>query len=58
MVPRGTVFPCLGKEKDTLQQRVHHLHSSVDVLQEVAIQAKAETAALRTDVVRLMEENA
>ena len=47
----------LGKEKDTLQQRVDHLQSSVDVLQQAADQAKAETTGLRTDVVCLAEEN-
>ena len=47
-----------GKEKDTLQQPVDHLQRRVDVLQEAAAQAKAETTGLRTDVVRLTEENA
>ena len=47
----------LGKEKDGLQQRVDHLQSSVDVLQEAAVQVKAETAGLQMDVVRLTEEN-
>ena len=47
----------LGKEKDGLRQRLDHLQSSVDVLQEAAAQAKAETAGLQMDVVRLTEEN-
>ena len=46
----------LGKEKDGLQQGVDHLQSSVDVLQEAVAQAKAETAGLQMDVVRLTEE--
>ena len=48
----------LGKEEDTLQQRVDHFQSTVDVLQEAADQAKAEIAGLQTDVRRLTEENA
>ena len=47
----------LGKETDALQQRVCHWQSRVDVLQEAAAQAKAETAGLRIDVVRLTEES-
>ena len=47
----------LGKETDGVRQRVDHLQSSVDVLQEAAVQAKGETAGLRVDVVRLTEEN-
>ena len=47
----------LAKEKDTLQQRVNHLESTVDVLQLAADQAKVETTGLTTDVVRLTEEN-
>ena len=46
-----------GKEKDILQQWVHHLRSTVEVLQQAANQAKAETVGLRSDVVRLTEEN-
>ena len=50
-------FVRLGKEKDGLQQRVDHLQSCVDVLQEAAAQAKAETAGLQMDVVRLTEKH-
>ena len=36
----------VGKEKDNLQQGVDRLHSSVDILQQAADQAKTETAGL------------
>ena len=52
-----TRIACLRKETNGLQQRVDHLQRSVDVLQEAAVQAKAEMAGLRMDVVRLTEEN-
>ena len=47
----------LIKKKDGLRQRVDHLQGGVDVLQEAAAQAKAETVGLRMGVVRIPEEN-
>ena len=52
-----TRIACLGKETNGLRQRVDHLQRSVDVLQEAAVQAGAEMAGLRMDVVRRTEEN-